>query len=89
MAGKPMLSRSTSKCLALSTRVDIAPNGMVSACKFFGELAIGNVKEQPLTEIWNSARYDRLRRILDEGLSPACSKCNVLYLNTYAALTHV
>lgn len=57
--------------------------------QIFGELAIGNVKEQPLTEIWNSARYDRLRRILDEGLSPACSKCNVLYLNTYAALTHV
>ncbi|KWX81390.1 radical SAM protein [Paenibacillus riograndensis] len=89
VAGRPIASRSTSKCLALSTRVDIAPNGMVSACKFFGELAIGNVNEQSLTEIWNSDRYDRLRRILDEGLSPACSKCNVLYLNTSAALSIV
>ncbi|MEK3716432.1 MULTISPECIES: radical SAM protein [unclassified Paenibacillus] len=89
VAGKPMKSRSTSKCLALSTRVDIAPNGMVSACKFFGELAIGNVKDLTLTDIWNSARYDRLRRIMDEGLSPACSKCNVLYLNTYAALAQI
>lgn len=89
VAGKPMASRSSSKCLALSTRVDIAPNGDVSACKFFSELSISNVNEQSLTDIWNSERYDRLRRTLDEGLSPACSKCNVLYLNTYSALTHV
>ncbi|WP_019911061.1 radical SAM/SPASM domain-containing protein [Paenibacillus sp. HW567] len=89
VAGKPIASRSSSKCLALSTRVDIAPNGKVSACKFFEELSIGNVNEQSLTEIWNSHRYDSLRRILDEGLSPACSKCNVLYLNTYSALTHI
>lgn len=47
------------------------------------------MNEYSLTEIWNSARYDRLRRILDEGLSPACSKCNVLYLNTYAALAQI
>ncbi|MCM3701471.1 radical SAM/SPASM domain-containing protein [Paenibacillus macerans] len=89
VSGKPMAPRSSSQCLALSTRVDVSPNGNVSACKFFSELSVGNVQEQSLTEIWNSDRYDRLRCILDKNLSPACSKCNVLYLNTSSSLVHL
>ncbi|UUZ96890.1 radical SAM protein [Paenibacillus sp. P25] len=80
--GEAMVSRCATTCMALSTRVDILPTGDVTACKFFSEFTVGNLKEQGLKEIWESEEYERIREIINvEGLTPACSKCSVLYLH--------
>ncbi|WP_159886788.1 radical SAM/SPASM domain-containing protein [Paenibacillus puerhi] len=80
--GEAMTSRCATTCMALSTRLDVLPTGEVTACKFFSEFTVGNLKEQGLQEIWDSEKYDRIREIINvEGLTPACSKCSVLYLH--------
>jgi radical SAM protein with 4Fe4S-binding SPASM domain len=80
--GEVMTSRCATTCMALSTRLDVLPTGDVTACKFFSEFTVGNLKEQGLQEIWDSDNYDRVREIINvEGLTPACSKCSVLYLH--------
>ncbi|SLK20859.1 MULTISPECIES: radical SAM/SPASM domain-containing protein [unclassified Paenibacillus] len=89
VSGNSMTSRCATNCLALSTRADITPTGNVSACKFFSEFSVGNLQEQSLSEIWNSDAYDRIRRSLGKQLSPACSKCNVLYLHGSSSLAHI
>jgi radical SAM protein with 4Fe4S-binding SPASM domain len=87
--GQSMETRCASSCLALSTRADVTPTGNVSACKFFSEFKVGNLHEQSLREIWHSESYDKIRSTLGEQLSPACSKCNVLYMHSYANLLHI
>ncbi|KAA8746138.1 radical SAM/SPASM domain-containing protein [Paenibacillus sp. UASWS1643] len=89
VSGNSMTSRCATTCLALSTRADITPTGNVSACKFFSEFSVGNLQAQSLSEIWNSDTYDRIRRSLGKELSPACSKCNVLYLHGSSSLAHI
>ncbi|WP_426446099.1 radical SAM protein [Paenibacillus sp. S-38] len=80
--GEAMTSRCATTCLALSTRVDVGPTGDVTACKFFSEFTVGNLKERSLMDIWESQDYERIREIINvEGLTPACSKCSVLYLH--------
>jgi radical SAM protein with 4Fe4S-binding SPASM domain len=89
VTGEAMTSRCATDCLALATRIDVTPNGNISACKFFSEFSVGNLKEQSLDEIWNSEAYDRIRETINNGLTPACSKCNVLYLHGVSSLKHI
>lgn len=89
VSGRSMTSRCASNCLALSTRADITPTGNVSACKFFSEFSVGNLHDQSLSDIWHSKAYDQIRTTLGKQLSPACSKCNVLYLHGSSSLTHI
>lgn len=69
------------KCLAVSTRMDILADGSVTSCKFFSEFTIGNIKDASISEIWHSEEYGRIREVINSGISPVCSKCNLLYLN--------
>ncbi len=69
-------------CLSVSTRLDILADGNVTACQSFPEFSVGNIYEKSLLEIWKSAEYDKLRGIIDKGLTPVCSKCVLLYLNS-------
>jgi len=87
--GKSMTARCATTCKVLSTRVDIAPTGKVSACKFFSEFTVGDLNNQPLNEIWQSEAYDKIRAGFEHQLSPACSKCNVLYLHSHSAAMHI
>ncbi|MEI7024449.1 radical SAM/SPASM domain-containing protein [Paenibacillus sp. y28] len=89
VTGEEMTSRCATDCLALATRIDVTPTGNISACKFFSEFSVGNLKEQRLPEIWNSEAYDKIRETVNNGLTPACSKCNVLYLHGVSALKHI
>lgn len=68
-------------CLAVSTRMDIYPNGSVSSCKFFSEFTVGNLKNTSIPEIWHSEEYGRVREIVSDSLAPVCSKCNLLHLH--------
>ncbi|WP_168122395.1 radical SAM protein [Paenibacillus sp. HB172176] len=87
--GQVMNVRCADTCLALSTRVDILPDGNASACKFFSEFTVGNLHESGLRELWHSEEYDRIRGKINTELTPACSKCSVLYLTSSANLKHI
>lgn len=86
--GQSMTVRCATTCRVLNSRVDINPTGNVSACKFFSEFSVGNLHDQPLATLWRSERYERLRQVFGEKLSPACSKCNVLYLHAHSTPLH-
>lgn len=70
------------QCLALSNRMDITPDGHVSACKLFSEFYVGDLNEMSVSEIWHSEAFQKMREVINgQGLMPVCSKCNVLYLH--------
>jgi radical SAM protein with 4Fe4S-binding SPASM domain len=71
-----------SKCLAVSNRMEVHADGVVSSCKFFPEFVVGNLYDQPVGELWQSQSFKEVRRIMSEnGMMPVCSKCILLYLN--------
>lgn len=85
--GEEMTSRCSNNCLALTSRTDIIPDGSVLPCKFFSEFTVGNLKNKSLRDIWDSEEYDKIRQTINEGgLTPACSKCSVLYLHGASGL---
>lgn len=69
------------KCLAVSNRMDILADGSVASCKYFSEFTIGNINDRSISEIWHSEEYGRIREVTNSGISPVCSKCNLLYLH--------
>ncbi len=87
--GKAMTAACATKCSVLTTRVDVLPSGKVSACKFFNEFAVGDLNRETLTQIWTSERYQLIRSGFEQGLSPACSKCNTLYLQEHSVPLHI
>lgn len=82
--GKAMTARCATRCSVMGARMDVAPTGAASACKFFSEFAVGNLNDATVPEIWNSSTYDKIRTVFERRLSPACSKCNVLYLQEHS-----
>jgi radical SAM protein with 4Fe4S-binding SPASM domain len=73
---------SSKRCFALANRIEVLADGKVGTCsKFFPELAIGNLNEQSLTDIWRSDEFNHLRQVVSRGLMPVCSKCILLYRN--------
>jgi sulfatase maturation enzyme AslB (radical SAM superfamily) len=68
-------------CLAVSARMDILADGSVASCKYFSEFTIGNLKDASVSELWHSEAYGCIREVINKGISPVCSKCNLLYLS--------
>ena len=79
--GKDKTRNCSQQCIGLSTRMDIGPDGSVTACKLFSEFYMGNLHDKALADIWNSESYKKVRRIINKQLMPVCTKCNVLYLH--------
>lgn len=69
------------ECLALSTRMDVLPNGKVNPCKFFPEFTIADLRDSSLKEVFHGESYNKQREVLSCGLTPVCSKCVLLYNN--------
>ncbi len=65
------------KCAAPFFMVDIMPNGDVVTCRDFIDVRVGNIRQTPLMELWNSERFVAFRKLLiDEGGTlPQCSRC--------------
>jgi radical SAM protein with 4Fe4S-binding SPASM domain len=64
------------RCLAPYYMALILPNGEVATCRDYPDFVAGNIREQPLPEIFNNERYRRFRRALKkEGLFPICARC--------------
>lgn len=74
----------TEPCVEIYNGPIVLPDGVVMACSCVAavdavkDLAIGNIKERPIGDIWRS---DRLRRLRDSfgtpGLNPTCAKCDM------------
>lgn len=56
--------------------ITILPDGEVTFCADFPDYIVGNVKNHPLTEIWNCERAEKVRNyLLKNGNFPICSRC--------------
>ncbi|WP_458462497.1 radical SAM protein [Paenibacillus sp.] len=67
------------ECLAISTRMDVLPSGSVTPCKFFPEMAVGNIRDVDVKEVWHGENFAKHREVLACGLMPVCSRCGLLY----------
>jgi radical SAM protein with 4Fe4S-binding SPASM domain len=64
------------RCLAPYYMALILPNGDVATCRDYPDFVAGNIRERPLSEIFNNERYRHFRRVLKkEGLFPICARC--------------
>ena len=66
-------------CTVPWMRADLLPNGDVYPCIDFPDYIVGNIRETPLTELWNGERYVQFRRELQQELFPICPRCQTLY----------
>jgi radical SAM protein with 4Fe4S-binding SPASM domain len=64
-----------SRCGVPWLYAEISARGDVTTCHTFYDLAIGNVYEQSLLEIWRGARLKRVQSYLRGGLFSICTAC--------------
>jgi radical SAM protein with 4Fe4S-binding SPASM domain len=64
-----------SRCAVPWICAEISARGDVTTCHSFYDLAIGNIHEQSLLEIWRGERLKQLRSHLREKLFPICTAC--------------
>jgi MoaA/NifB/PqqE/SkfB family radical SAM enzyme len=72
-------------CTATSSRLSVMPDGRITTCKLFPELAYAQLDANPDTVLaaWQGAEATRLRTELGRELLPICGKCVQLYLHGY------
>src|SRR2546428_7804611 len=64
-------------CVSPWTTMYISPTGCVYPCLNY---YVGNIREQPLRELWNSDRYRQYRKkLLRDGQFPDCIGCCDLF----------
>jgi radical SAM protein with 4Fe4S-binding SPASM domain len=64
------------QCVSIYQVVEINSNGDLSPCRDYHDYVVGNIKDQTISELWNSEPYKKFRRSLaTEGLMPVCSRC--------------
>lgn len=63
-----------SKCVFIWKSTFVNSNGDVYPCQFL-YIRMGNLKDTPMSGIWNNDLYQRFRETLKEGLMPGCSRC--------------
>ena len=77
---RPQVPPRNDFCYKQWLRMDVTPDGGVSPCVLYPDLAVGNLHEQSAAEVWNSPEYARFRTLRRAGPLPVCSKCDALYL---------
>jgi radical SAM protein with 4Fe4S-binding SPASM domain len=64
------------QCFNIYSTMEVDSNGNVSLCRDYRDYVIGNIKTDPVTEIWQSEAARQFRRsISGEGLMPVCRRC--------------
>lgn len=64
------------ECISIFQVIEIDSNGDISPCRDYHDYVVGNIKDQTITEIWNSDRFKQFRKsISQDGLMPVCSRC--------------
>ncbi|MFL5282064.1 MAG: radical SAM protein [Rhodopila sp.] len=72
------------RCGVPWAQAEISARGDVSTCHSFYDIAIGNLHEQGLAEIWQGEKARQLRAYLRKTLFPVCTACCRYYTNTPA-----
>ncbi|MBU4248662.1 MAG: radical SAM protein [Verrucomicrobia bacterium] len=89
-APQPEGIRSGSPCTFPWYAMVICHDGTVTPCPqdFHAHMALGNVRDSTLHEIWNGAPYRDLRRRLAADIEalPLCRKCDRLYRKTVGGI---
>src|SRR5262249_1939444 len=60
------------RCAVPWVAAEISARGDVTTCHTFYDLTLGNIHDQTLLEIWQSARAQQVRDYLREQLFPIC-----------------
>ncbi len=64
------------RCVSIYSAVEINSNGDMSPCRDYHDYVVGNVKENTVTDLWNSEKYKKFRKsVSEEGLMPVCTRC--------------
>lgn len=64
------------QCVSIFQVVEIDSNGDLSPCRDYHDYIVGNLKENTITELWNSDKYKKFRQsLVKDGLMPVCSRC--------------
>lgn len=67
-------------CLAPWVRAQVSPAGRLVICEDVPDLEVGDLRQEPLRQIWNGPLLRSFRRVLlDRGVLPACTRCCGLY----------
>ena len=67
------------KCAFPWIYAEVNARGEVTSCHTFYDLALGNIYEQGILEIWRSPAYERYRNSLRRNLFPICTACSRYY----------
>ncbi len=64
-------------CSAGQKMANVDPQGNVHACQFWGHKTLGNVRKQPLSQIWNNTQDEFLCKLRDKSsyISGRCGEC--------------
>ncbi len=87
-AGIPALYKDGSlpPCLSPFRHLHITWDGQVMYCTDFTDFSAGNVKEEPLWDIWENEASRRFRKAVQEGRCPSCSHCSWRYKTNFLEL---
>jgi len=75
-----------SRCGVPWLYAEISARGDVTTCHTFYDLAIGNIYEQSLLDIWKGARLKRVQSFLRDGLFSICTACCRYYTGSGPAI---
>jgi radical SAM protein with 4Fe4S-binding SPASM domain len=59
----------------MRTKITIDPRGNVLGCSFFGNWILGNIRQQPLREIWNNGKHKRIMKHFSQRDMKLCDHC--------------
>jgi len=63
------------RCAVPWIAAEISARGDVTTCHTFYDLALGNIHEQSLLEIWQGARVKKVQALVRDQLFPICTAC--------------
>lgn len=63
------------RCYITRTKISIDPRGNALGCPFFGSWMLGNIKEQPLSEIWGNEKHRRFIEHFENLDMALCDRC--------------
>jgi radical SAM protein with 4Fe4S-binding SPASM domain len=64
------------QCVSIYMTMEFDSNGDVSFCRDYHDYIIGNIKDTPITELWNNEKARKFRRsITEDGIMPVCRRC--------------
>jgi radical SAM protein with 4Fe4S-binding SPASM domain len=81
VAGSERPAQGRKRCLSVSTRLSVLPDGTMTTCKLFPEMRVADLNSQTIRSAWHSSTAQQTREVLARGLTPVCSKCVQLYLH--------